>query len=98
VEAAFALQWWDMDEPNRSLQVRTAAYEGVGAIRRPWPLCRPSLLPDASLQLLTAWKARAKRTAGHQLMVSGKPISLNNVLRRWVWPRVRRQTWNAARG
>jgi hypothetical protein len=25
----FALRWWDIDEPTRSLQVRTAVYEGV---------------------------------------------------------------------
>src|SRR5919106_3149149 len=25
----FALRWWDIDEPNRSLQVRAAVYEGV---------------------------------------------------------------------
>jgi len=25
----FALRWWDIDEVNRSLRVRTAVYEGV---------------------------------------------------------------------
>ena len=25
----FALRWWDFDEGNRTLQVRTAVYEGV---------------------------------------------------------------------
>ena len=58
-------------------------------------------LPDAALQLLGAWKARAKRTAAHELIfssVSGKPISPNNVLRRWVWPAcqaadLQRATW-----
>jgi integrase len=56
------------------------------------PKTRASLrtipLPDAALQLLTAWKARARRTAADELIfstVSGKPISPNNVLRRWVW-------------
>jgi hypothetical protein len=42
-------------------------------------------MPDAALQLLTAWKARAKRTAAPELIcstVSGKPISPDNVLRR----------------
>ena len=46
-------------------------------------------LPDAALRLLALWKARTKRTAAHELIfstVSGKPISPNNVLRRWVWP------------
>ncbi len=53
------------------------------------------------LQLLTAWKGRARRTAAHELIfstVSGKPISPNNVLRRWVWPAcqaadLQRATW-----
>jgi integrase len=46
-------------------------------------------LPDSALQLLAAWKVRANRTAAHDLIfstVSGKPISPNNILRRWVWP------------
>jgi integrase len=46
-------------------------------------------LPDAALRLLEAWKVGTKRTAAHELIfstVSGKPISPNNVLRRWVWP------------
>ena len=57
--------------------------------------------PDAALQLLAAWKARAKRTAAQELIFStgsGKPISPNNVLRRWVWPacqaaQLERATW-----
>ena len=58
-------------------------------------------LPDAALRLLAGWKARTKRTAAHELIfstVSGKPISPNNVLKRWVWPAceaadLRRVTW-----
>ena len=85
----FALRWWDVDEPNRSLQVRAAVYEGVFDDPKTMASLRTIPLPDAALGLLKAWKARTKRTAAHELIfstVSGKPISPNNVLRRWVWP------------
>ncbi len=85
----FALRWRDIDEPNRSLHVRAAVYEGVFDDPKTLAKLETIPLPDAALQLLTAWKARARRTAAHDLtflMVSGKPISPNNVLRRWVWP------------
>ena len=85
----FALRWWDVDEPNRSLQVRAAVYEGVFDDPKTMASLRTIPLPDAALRLLEVWKARTKRTAAHELIfstVSGKPISPNNVLRRWVWP------------
>ena len=85
----FALRWWDIDEPNRSLQVRAAVYEGVFDDPKTMASLRTIPLPNSALQLLAAWKGRARRTAAHELIfstVSGKPISPNNVLRRWVWP------------
>ena len=97
----FALRWWDIDEPNRSLQVRAAVYEGVFDDPKTMASLRTIPLPNAALQLLAAWKGRARRTAAHELIfstVSGKPISPNNVLRRWVWPAcqaadLERATW-----
>jgi integrase len=97
----FALRWWDLDEPNRCLRVRTAVYEGVFDDPKTTASLRTIPLPDAALELLTAWKARAKRTAAQELIfstVSGKPISPNNVLRRWIWPAcqaadLQRVTW-----
>jgi integrase len=91
----------DIDEPNRSLQVRTAVYEGVFDDPKTMAGLRTIPLPEAALQLLAAWKARAKRIAGHELIfstVSGKPISPNNMSRRWVWPAcqaadLERATW-----
>jgi len=83
----FALRWWDIDEPNRSLHVRTAVYEGVFDDPKTLASLRIIPLPDAALELLAAWKARGKRTAARELIfstVSGKLISPNNVLRRWV--------------
>jgi integrase len=84
----FALRWWDVDEANRSLRVRAAVYEGVFDDPKTTASLRTIPLPDAALRLLAAWKARTKRTAAHELIfstVSGKPISPNNVLWRWVW-------------
>ena len=59
----FALRWWDLDEPNRSLQVRTAVYEGVFDDPKTMAGLRTIPLPDAALVLLEAWRARARRTA-----------------------------------
>jgi hypothetical protein len=83
----FALRWWDVDEANRSLQVRAAVYEGVFDDPKTTAGLRTIPLPDAALRLLAAWKARTKTTAAHELIfsiVSGKPISPNNVFRRWL--------------
>src|SRR3989441_7660189 len=85
----FALRWWDIDEPNRSLRVRAAVYEGVFDDPKTVASLRSIPLPDAALQLLAAWKTRTGRIAAEELIfstVSGKPISPNNVLRRWIWP------------
>jgi integrase len=97
----FALRWWDIDEPNRSLRVRAAVYEGVFDDPKTMASLRTIPLPNAALQLLAAWKGRARKTAAHELIfstVSGKPISPNNILRRWVWPAcqaadLQRVTW-----
>ena len=83
------LRWRDVDELNRSLQVRAAVYEGVFDDPKTMASLRTIPLPEAALQLLTVWKARARRTAASELIfstVSGKPISPNNVIRRWIWP------------
>ena len=76
-------------------------YEGVFDDPKTLASLRIIPLPDAALQLLAVWKARAKRTAAQELIfstVSGKPISPNSVLRRWVWPAcqaadLQRVTW-----
>src|SRR6266536_5200215 len=64
----FALRWWDIDELNRSLRVRTAVYEGVFDDPKTKASLRTIPLPDAALELLTGWKARAKRTAAQELI------------------------------
>ena len=93
--------WEVCRQLNRSLRVRTAVHEGVFDDPKTTASLRTIPLPDAALELLTAWKARATRTTAQELTfstVSGKPISPNNVLRRWVWPAcqaadLQRVTW-----
>jgi integrase len=85
--------------------VRAAVYEGVFDDPKTMASLRMMPLPDSALQLLAAWKVRANRTAAHDLIfstVSGKPISPNNILRRWVWPACQaaelpRATWLTCR-
>jgi integrase len=46
-------------------------------------------LSEATVRLLTEWKAQARKTEPQALVFStwsGKPISSNNVSRRWVFP------------
>lgn len=46
-------------------------------------------LSEATLALLTEWQGRVKRTEPDALVFStwsGKPISPNNVSRRWIFP------------
>jgi integrase len=46
-------------------------------------------LSEAAVNLIVDWRARVKRTEPESLMFatwSGKPISPNNVLRRWIVP------------
>jgi integrase len=67
----FALRWKAVDLANAHVTVREAFYEGTFG------------------DLLGAWKTGAKRIAPEDLVFStwsGKPISPNNVLRRWVFP------------
>ena len=85
----------------RHAQVRAAVYEGVFDDPKTMASLRTIPLPNAALELLAVWKGRARKTAAHELIfstVSGKPISPNNVLRRWVWPAcqaadLQRATW-----
>jgi integrase len=97
----FALRWWDLDEGNRTLHVRAAVYEGVFDDPKTRASLRTIPLPDAAMRLLSSWKERARRTGEQELVfstASGKPISPNNILRRWVWPAcksagIERATW-----
>ncbi len=98
----FALRWGDFDETSRTLAVGQAVYEGSFDTPKTEAGVRELPLAGSALSLLDAWKkARAKRVAPDALIFStrsGKPISPNNVLRRWVFPacddlKFRRATW-----
>ena len=75
--------------------------KGCSTIRRRWPVCGPSLCPMLRCNCWRRGRRGRERTAAHELIfstVSGKPISPNNVLRRWVWPAcqaadLKRATW-----
>jgi integrase len=85
----FALRWRDFGEAQRCLRVCEAVYEGIFDDPKTEAGTRLIPLPDAAMELLRVWRARARRKAPEDLIfstVSGKPISPNNVLRTWVWP------------
>jgi integrase len=80
---------------------RASAHSGAFSTPKTAAGVRQIPLSDGALQLLTDWKARTKRTELTDLVFStrsGKSISPNNVLRRWVFPAcdalgLRRATW-----
>jgi integrase len=85
----FAFRWRDFDETNRCLQVREAVYEGTFDEPKTDASARLIPLPEMAMEMLQTWRSLCRRTAPEDLIfatISGKPISPNNVLRRWVWP------------
>jgi hypothetical protein len=95
----FALWWWDIDQPNRSVHVRAAAYEGVFDEPKTLASLRIIPLPDAALQLLAAWKGRARTTAAPELLfsaVSGYHPTTSCVGR--SSPPVRQRSYDVRRG
>jgi len=57
-----------VDEPNRSLRVRAAVYEGMFDDPKTVASLRTIPLPDAALQLLAARKMPARRTGDQDLI------------------------------
>jgi integrase len=85
----FALRWKAIDLDGRRLTVQEAVYEGSFGTPKTAAGMRCIPLADGAVELLTTWRARARRTAPDDLVfatISAKPISPNNVLRRWVFP------------
>jgi integrase len=85
----FALRWRDFDEPGQSLTVREAVYDGTFSTPKTAAGVRQIPLSEAATKLMVDWRARVKRTDEEALVFStwsGKPISPNNVLRRWIVP------------
>jgi integrase len=85
----FALRWRDFDEQNQCLTVLEAVYEGAFSTPKTAAGVRQIPLSDATVKLMVDWRARVKHTEPESLVFStwsGKPISPNNVSRRWIYP------------
>ena len=85
----FALRWQALDLDAGVLAVQEAVYEGKFGTPKTAAGLRSLPLAETAIELLRAWRQRAKRTGPEDLVFStwsGKPISPNNVLRRWVFP------------
>jgi len=97
----FALRWGDFDEQRQFLIVREAVYEGKFSTPKTAAGVRQIPLSEAAIKLIVDWRARVKRGEPEALMFStwsGKPISPNNVARRWIVPAcdalgIARVTW-----
>lgn len=85
----FALRWKAVDLVEGHLTVKEAVYEGAFGTPKTEAGVRRVPLSDSAVALLVAWRQRVKRTEPDDLAFatwSGKPISPNNVLRRWIFP------------
>jgi integrase len=85
----FALRWRDLDEQRQCLFVREAVYEGQFGTPKTAAGVRQIPLSEAAMKLIVDWRERVKRSGADDLMFStwsGKPISPNNVVRRWIVP------------
>jgi integrase len=97
----FALRWRDLDEQRQCLIVREAVYEGRFGTPKTAAGVRQIPLSEAAMNLIVEWGTHAKRREPEALMFStwsGKPISPNNVVRRWIVPAcdglgIARVTW-----
>jgi len=97
----FAFRWRDFDEVGQSLIVREAVYDGMFSTPKTAAGVRQIPSSEAAVQLTVDWRARVKHTEPESLMFatrSGKPISPNNVVRRWIVPAcktlgLQRVTW-----
>jgi integrase len=85
----FALHWRDIDLVGRVLHVREAVYEGSFGTPKTAAGCRDIPLTEAAMQVIDLWRTSRPQCEPEALVFgtrSGKPISPNNVLRRWVFP------------
>jgi integrase len=85
----FALRWKNVNLEDGHVTVEEAVYEGAFGTPKTSAGLRRLPLSEATVRLLREWKERARDTQPEALLFStwsGKPISPNNVLRRWVFP------------
>ena len=83
----FALRWRDVADERSTLTIREAVYEGAFDTPKTAASSRCMPLSDAAVELIRDWRSVAKRTNADDLVFgtrTGKPISPNNVLRRWI--------------
>lgn len=88
----FALRWQTLDLDVGTMAVHEAVYEGAFATPKTIAGLRTVPLSAAAVAFLRVWRQRAKRKAPGDLIfatITAKPISPNNVLRRWVFPACR---------
>ena len=97
----FALRWRDLDEQPGMLLVREAVYEGTFDTPKTEAGVRQIPLSPSACSLVESWRLTSRST-DHDALVfgtwSGKPISPNNISRRWLYPAceglgLRRATW-----
>jgi integrase len=85
----FALRRKSFDEVSRSIVITEGVYEGEFSSPKTAAGNRRIPLSEFAAELLLSWKRKAQQTEEDSLIFgtrSGKPISPNNVLRRWVFP------------
>ena len=85
----FALRWRDLDISRQCLIIREAVYEGTFSTPKTTAGLRMIPLSSLATKLAQTWRRQARRTGANDLMFgtrTGKPISPNNVLRRWIRP------------
>jgi integrase len=85
----FALRWQAVNLAEAHLTVQEAVCEGAFGTPKTDAGIRRVPLSEPVVTLLVKWRARVKRTEPQALMFStysGKPISPNNVPRRWIFP------------
>jgi len=106
-ERARTPSWWRRARVSSRRSLRVARADRTAApVRKTSRIARRVPSGDANVNdccpdAILARHRRARRTAAHELIfstVSGRPISPNNVLRRWVWPAcqaadLQRATW-----
>ena len=85
----FALRWHSVNLDEAHLTVEEAVYDGVFGTPKTSAGLRRVPLSEPTIRLLSEWKQRVRDTDPNALAFStwsGKPISPNNVSRRWIFP------------
>jgi len=84
----FGLRWQDVDLIEKVVSIEQAVYEGRFGPPKTRAGERRLPLSDPAHALLVSWRAGRRLSKGELVFPTrtGKPISPNNVLRRWVFP------------